>query len=51
MSELNDRKDADERHSNEELSVADLEPREEIQGGSSGIHQVTDVTLKRGVID
>lgn len=33
----------------QETSLGDLEPREDIRGGSlSGIHKVTDVTLKRG---
>ena len=33
----------------QETSLGDLEPREDIRGGSpSGIYKVTDVTLKRG---
>lgn len=33
----------------QETSLGDLEPRAEIKGGS--IYKVTDVTLKRGVIE
>jgi hypothetical protein len=49
-----DQPDAKEREKSkgaQETALGDLKPRADIKGGSlSGIHQATDVTLKRGVV-
>ena len=42
------RKDSDARSGAHDTTLGDLEPRAEIKGGSLGIYQATDVTLKRG---
>lgn len=38
----------EESKTSQETALCDLEPHDEIKGGS--VHKVTDVTLKRGVI-
>lgn len=40
--------DGDARSGAQDNTLGDLEPRAEIKGGSLGIYQATDVTLKRG---
>jgi len=41
-------KDDESRSGAQDNTLGDLEPRAEIKGGSLGIYQATDVTLKRG---
>lgn len=50
MSEQDDVKTVGPENEDKEATVDDLEPAEDVRGGSLGTLQANDVTLKRGII-